>query len=60
MQLFLRATELHVFDAAEDSTLADVRAFLCNTEGVQPEEVCVLYCFLLSSAYIVIFTYTPY
>ena len=39
MQLFVRGTELHVFDAPSGSTIGDVRAYIALTEGADADEV---------------------
>ncbi|KAA0195763.1 hypothetical protein HAZT_HAZT006130 [Hyalella azteca] len=39
MQLFLRGTSLHVYNAPEGAILADVKTFLSDVEGADQEEI---------------------
>ena len=39
MQIFIRGTELHVFEAEESSTLGDVRNFISAEESVEADNL---------------------
>ena len=47
MQFFVRSSSTHVVDVGEESTVGDVREFICDTECLPQAEVSLLNSFMI-------------